>query len=100
MGAFWGNFHHLGFIFELQEGFGLHSGAPKGVFVLFSDFGCDLGVPKSLKLELKFASKWSTDSERVFGPSGGLWGSFGARFWVHFGVDFGLPGAIRNFCEN
>ena len=37
-------FATLGFIFELQEGFGLPSGAPKGVFALFSDFGCDLGV--------------------------------------------------------
>ena len=37
-------FATLGFIFELQEGFGLPSGALKGVFVLFSDFGCNLGV--------------------------------------------------------
>ena len=28
-----------------------------------------------------------------------LW-VFGARFWVHVGVDFGLPGAIGNFSEN
>ena len=65
-----------------------------------SDFWSHFGVQKSLKLELKFASKWSTDSERIFGPSGGLWGSFGARFWAHVGVVLGLPIAVGNFSEN
>ena len=38
--------------------------------------------------------------ERQFWPSGNLWVSFGARLWDHFGVDFGLPGAVGNISEN
>ena len=52
----------------------------RGLFLI--DFWAHFRVQKSLNLGLKFALKWSIDSERFFGPSGGLWGSFGARFWV------------------
>ena len=38
----------------------------------------------------EFLQKWSIDSESLFWPSGGLWGSFGARFWALFDFIFGL----------
>ena len=55
------------------------------------DFGAHFGVPKSLNFNLNFALNLNIDSDSFFGPSWGLWGSFGARFWAHFGFEFELP---------
>ena len=52
--------------------------------------GVIFDLPKSSKLELKFDQTSSADLERSFWPFGGLWGSFGARFWAHFDFIFGL----------
>ena len=48
-----------------------------------------------LEIHLKFVVK----SELSFGPSGGHGGAFLARFWGHFGLDFGPPGVICNFSK-
>ena len=60
-------------------------------------FGVILDPPKSFKLELQFIHKSSAHLEVYFWLFGGLWGSFGARFWGDFGLHFGLPGASCHF---
>ena len=86
-------FDTLGFIFELQEGFGLPSGALKGVFVLFSDFGCNLGVNvgplvASILGCFSVSFRERSRSDPRASPDG-FWSNFGsmlAPFWESFGV--------------
>ena len=88
-------FATLGFIFELQEGFGLPSGAPKGVFVLFVDFGCDFGSildPFWHRLWVIVSTHFRERSRSDLGASpdgfGSHFGSILAPFWEYFGSPF------------
>ena len=74
--------------------------APKTVLGCFKIFGAILDPQKSTKMELKFDQTSSADLELSFWPFGGLWGSFGALFWDHFGLHLGLPGASCHFCKH
>ena len=58
-------------------------------------FGIILDPSKSSKLELKFNQKSSAHLEVYFWLFGGLWGSFGARFWGPFWA----PGRVMPFLQ-
>ena len=60
-------------------------------------FGVILDPPKSSKWELKFDQESSAHLDVYVWLFLGLWGSFAARFWGHFGLHFGLPGASCHF---
>ena len=98
LGTFWALLGPLGGLLGASWGFlGASWGTPGGLWAaswrrdrFLIDFHAHFGLPKSLNLGLKFLQKWSIDSESLFWPSGRLWGSFGARFWAHFHIIFGL----------
>ena len=93
-------FATLGFIFELQEGFGLPSGALKGVFVLFSDFGCNLGVHVAPLLASILGCFFLLILGSVLGAIPGRlrmdFGAILAQCWLHFGSLLGSLGKSEN----
>ena len=95
MGAFSIIFTTLGFIFELQEGFGLHSGAPKGVFVLFVRFWVRFGGPCWLLSGIDFGLIFGLILGSALGAIPGRlrmdFRAILAQFGLNFGSLFAVP---------